>query len=149
MIIRDITQRRQAESSVKAAAEALQRSRDFFQNVFDVAGDGLYVTDDMGNIVFANRALYTMLGYEPGELIGMSGTAFSVSMDTVSVGSDEEQHWYTRDYTTPMETCIVVKTVLICLLRPGLIIYPRGAGSGMGLSSCCVISLSASGQNPA
>jgi PAS domain S-box-containing protein len=109
MIIRDITQRRQAESSVKVAAEALQRSRDFFQNVFDVAGDGLYVTDNMGNIVFANRALNTMLGYEPGELIGMSGTAFSVFMDTVSVGSNEEQHWYTRDYTTPMETVYCCK----------------------------------------
>ncbi len=104
MIIRDISQRRQSESSVKAAAEALQRSRDFFQNVFDAAGDGLYVTDDMGNIVFANRALYSMLGYEPGELIGMNGTAFSTAMENVSVGSDAEQQWYTRDYNIPMET---------------------------------------------
>ena len=109
MIIRDISQRRQAESGLHAAAEALQRSRDFFQNVFDVAGDGLYVTDDMGNIVFANRALYSMLGYEPGELIGMSGTAFSVSMDTVHVGSDDEQFWYNRDYTIPMQTVYCCK----------------------------------------
>ena len=91
MIIRDISQRRQSESSLKAAAEALQRSRDFFQNVFDAAGDGLYVTDDMGNIVFANRALYSMLGYEPGELIGMKVLLLALPWITVSVGSDAEQ----------------------------------------------------------
>ena len=70
-MLRDITERKRAESSLKAAAEALQRSRDFFLNVFNAAGDGIYVTDDMGIIVFANKALHAMLGYEPGELIGM------------------------------------------------------------------------------
>ena len=132
MIIRDITQRRQAESSLSAAAEALQRSRDFFQTVFDVAGDGLYVTNDIGDIVFANRALHFLLGYEPGELIGMNGAAFSVSMDSVPVGSDEEEQWFSRDYNVPLETVFCRKDGTFQPVETRLTNVSEGERSGVG-----------------
>jgi len=109
MIIRDITHRRQAEAAMAAATEELQRSRDFFQNVFDVTGDGMYVTDEMGSIVFANTALARMLGYDHEELIGMSAIDLSAEMSNAPDSVDKEQELFNRDYNEPFEAVFIHK----------------------------------------
>jgi PAS domain S-box-containing protein len=109
LVIRDITERRQAEASMLAAAEALQRSRDFFQNVFNVVGDGIYVTDEMGNIVFANSAMCDMLGYEHSEMIGSYAVDFAADMLLAPVNDAMEQEMYARDYSAPFETSYIRK----------------------------------------
>jgi len=83
--VRDITERKRAAKELKKAYDELQRSHDFFENVFNMAGDGIYVTDEIGNIVFANRALLNMLGYSAGELIGKPAIEITPDLS----GSDE------------------------------------------------------------
>jgi PAS domain S-box-containing protein len=108
-VIRDISDRRRAADELKAAYEELQRSRDFFQNVFNAAGDGMYVTDDLGTIEFANSAVHEMLGYEPGELIGKSG--MDITADVPGMESDPalENMIYYTDYDQTFETFFLRK----------------------------------------
>ena len=41
------------------------------QQVMQIVGEGVAITDQQGRLVFANRALERLLGYEPGELNGL------------------------------------------------------------------------------
>jgi PAS domain S-box-containing protein len=56
-----------------AHANHLKKSRDFLESIFDMTGDGIFVTDDLGYIVMANRTLCDMTGYTEEELLGKYG----------------------------------------------------------------------------
>jgi PAS domain S-box-containing protein len=101
--VRDITERKRTAGELKKAYDELQRSRDFFENVFNMAGDGIYVTDEIGNIVFANTSLLNMLGYSAAELIGKPAIEITPDLG----GSDEYgrmvQEMYAMDYSNYFE----------------------------------------------
>ncbi len=101
--VRDITERKQAEDSLKNAHDELAHSRDFFESVFNMAGDGIHVTDEMGNIVFANKALCDMLGYELTDLLGKP--TITLTPDTPVEGCYESliEELYARDYSNYFE----------------------------------------------
>ena len=133
MSIRDITERRQAESGMLAAADALQRSRNFFQNVFDASGDGMYVTDDMGKITFANRALCQMLDYEHCEFIGMNAIDNAAEMYVGPVNNTEEQELFSHDFTDPFETAYIRKDGTLLIVESRIANVPVNGKPGAGL----------------
>ena len=54
----------------KRAESELQRQRDFGQQVMNLMGQGLTLTDENGRYDFVNPAFARLLGYQPEELIG-------------------------------------------------------------------------------
>lgn len=64
-ILLDQTERRSAET-------ALQQSETRFQNLFETSGAGMVTTASDATILFINKALANLLGYEPEELLGKS-----------------------------------------------------------------------------
>ena len=62
-IVRNITERRKSESSV-------DEIREFLDNVFKTAADGIIVTDPKGYIIMLNDAVERMTGYSKEDLIG-------------------------------------------------------------------------------
>ena len=62
-IIKDMTEQRRAEHRI-------ERARGFLQNIFDAAGDAIFVTDMNGALVMVNKAFAAMTGYAEGELKG-------------------------------------------------------------------------------
>lgn len=73
-------------SAMKDAEDALRRSEALFKEAFENSALGMHITSvDTGQIVQANRALHTILGYEAGELIGVPVTKLS------KLGKDEAE----------------------------------------------------------
>jgi len=66
----DITQHRRAEEAVQARRDE-ERDREL-RLLLETAAQGIVSVDARGTIVTANRALETMFGYAPAELIGQS-----------------------------------------------------------------------------
>jgi len=62
-IVRNITERRNAEKRV-------EEIRDFLDNIFKTAVDGILVTDPKGFIIMLNDAVETITGYSKEDLIG-------------------------------------------------------------------------------
>jgi two-component system sensor histidine kinase/response regulator len=62
-IIRDITERKEAE-------EALRRSEETFRGMVQAANEGIWILDEHARIEFVNPRMVEMLGYEPHELVG-------------------------------------------------------------------------------
>lgn len=74
---RDITERKQAEQALAAAytnlAElniTLSRSRDLLRTLFDGLEDGLVLLDERGTVQIINRAMASLFGSTPEELVG-------------------------------------------------------------------------------
>jgi len=84
---RDITERKQLEEEREKALKEIAQARDFLKAVFDMTGDGIYVTDDWGNIVGVNKAFCAMLGYTEAELIGKY--ASDITPKLLASGRDE------------------------------------------------------------
>ncbi len=61
---------RNREHELKASENDLRESNEFIENVFETAGDGIFITDTEGRIIRVNRLGAAMIGYEEGELIG-------------------------------------------------------------------------------
>ncbi len=61
--VRDITERKAAEKSLKKSAER-------FRAVAESAVDAIVTTDSEGNIIFFNDSLTTIFGYTKGEITG-------------------------------------------------------------------------------
>ncbi len=62
VIIRDITERKRVE-------EALRQSEERYRALVEGSFDGIFIQKD-SKIIYANKRLYEMLGYEQGELVG-------------------------------------------------------------------------------
>ncbi|MHB1862871.1 MAG: PAS domain S-box protein [Gemmatimonadaceae bacterium] len=56
----------------RAAEEALRKSEAQYRQIVEATTDGIIKTDQTLTIVFVNRQLAEMLGYEPAEMIGRS-----------------------------------------------------------------------------
>jgi len=69
--VMDVTLLEQARRQLYQAMRDVQKAHDFLDNIFNMTGDGIFVTDDVGAIVWANKAFGDMLGYTPQELIGL------------------------------------------------------------------------------
>ncbi len=80
--VMDITLLHSARQQLSKALRDIRNSRDFLDNIFNMTGDGIFVTDDMGTIVWANRAFADMMGYSnPQELIGLYPPDLSPAID--------------------------------------------------------------------
>jgi PAS domain S-box-containing protein len=101
--VRDITERKKSDHEIKSAYEALQRSRNFFQNVFNMVGDGIHVTDEFGNIVYANKAMCDMVGYELSDLLGRPAIDLTANIPGSGINEAMLQDMYTRDYSSYFE----------------------------------------------
>jgi PAS domain S-box-containing protein len=58
------------------AQEALRESEEQYRQIVEATTDGIIKLDALERIVFVNRRFATMLGYEPGEMVGMSVFGF-------------------------------------------------------------------------
>ena len=65
-IVRDITERKQMERSLRASEKRLR-------DITETMGEGLYVMDNQGLITFLNPAATELLGYSAEELLGRVG----------------------------------------------------------------------------
>jgi PAS domain S-box-containing protein len=82
-----LTQQRLDEQ--QKADEALRESEERFSRLSDAASEGIGISDQ-GRIVDANHQLTTMLGYEAGELIGLSAVDFVAPESRSLVMKNEE-----------------------------------------------------------
>lgn len=62
--------RQQLDETVARHAEALQESEGRYRSLIDLSPDGIAVYDEKGYIIFANRAVASLLGYTPEALVG-------------------------------------------------------------------------------
>jgi PAS domain S-box-containing protein len=67
-IVRNVTERRNA-------AKSMEEMREFLDNIFKTASDGIIVTDPTGCIIMLNDAVETITGYRREELIGTHAKA--------------------------------------------------------------------------
>jgi len=77
----DITPLHNARQQIAAAMREARKAHEFLNNIFNMTGDGIFVTDDIGAIVWANRAFADMMGYSPQELIGLYPPDLSPDID--------------------------------------------------------------------
>ncbi|OGP68905.1 MAG: hypothetical protein A2W27_07065 [Deltaproteobacteria bacterium RBG_16_44_11] len=72
MNVRDITERKQAESQREAALEKLRQSEERYRNILESIQEGYFELDLDGNYTFTNETNCRFLGYTKEELIGMN-----------------------------------------------------------------------------
>ncbi len=94
--VRDITERKHFEAVLKAAYG-------FLEKVFNMTGDGIYVTDDMGYILMANKTLCDMTGYSEKEIVGMYSTEFYPEQNDPAVVEKAAEDGIAVDYTKQFE----------------------------------------------
>jgi diguanylate cyclase (GGDEF)-like protein/PAS domain S-box-containing protein len=75
-IIRDITERKEAEFQKEAAIDALQKSEKYFKELTENSSDIIIITDKNGDIKYCSRSMERFTGYKPEEIIGRSGFQF-------------------------------------------------------------------------
>ncbi len=73
-IVRNISERRNA-------AKGVEEMREFLDNIFKTASDGIIVTDPQGFIIMLNDAVETITGYNRDELIGTHAKALRMKGD--------------------------------------------------------------------
>ena len=80
-VVRDITDSNKTRQVLRQQTEELRR-------IFETSQDLILVTDIMGTPVQISPSIRSILGYEPGEIIGKSGTVF-IHPDDLPVAQDE------------------------------------------------------------
>lgn len=77
-LCRDITQRRETEKELMGLNQQLRESEQLIElkKAIDQASDGISVIDMGGNIIFINRAMAKMHGYNLEELVGKNISIF-------------------------------------------------------------------------
>jgi diguanylate cyclase (GGDEF)-like protein/PAS domain S-box-containing protein len=75
--LRDITERKQAESQREAALEALRQSEEKYRSILETIQEGYFEVDFAGNFTFFNDSLYRNLGYSKEELMGMNNRQYT------------------------------------------------------------------------
>ena len=63
VILRDITERKKAETEIREAKE-------FLENLFTTSSDAILVTDPQGNVTMVNEAVESITGYSRDDLLG-------------------------------------------------------------------------------
>ncbi|MDD5015002.1 MAG: PAS domain S-box protein, partial [Atribacterota bacterium] len=78
-IIKDITQRKQAEEAVKKSQQEfaslfknLQESEEKFRTITEGSADAIFISDQQGNYVYVNPAATNLLGYSLDEMTHMN-----------------------------------------------------------------------------
>ena len=75
--LRDITERKQAESQREAALEALRQSEEKYRSILETIQEGYFEVDFAGNFTFFNDSLCRNLGYSKEELMGMNNRQYT------------------------------------------------------------------------
>ncbi|MFC1591018.1 PAS domain S-box protein [Thermodesulfobacteriota bacterium] len=102
-IIRDLTDRMQAEQDVRAAKE-------FLENIFSTSTDAIFVTDEKGSITMANDAMVRMTGYTENELLSMhSSNLGPEDKDSRDKTYKAVQQLYSQGVVCGFETIILHK----------------------------------------
>src|SRR5687768_5305987 len=60
----------------RAAEDALRRSEEQYRQIVETTTDGIITVDHEGKILFVNKRLAEMLGYQPPEMVGKPATSF-------------------------------------------------------------------------
>lgn len=89
---------RRKKASIRTTRRNIPPSPDFFSTIVNMVGDGMYVTDDVGNIVMVNRALCAMTGYTDRELVGMYAPDLYPSPDDPGLPARVSRETITREY---------------------------------------------------
>ncbi len=76
----EITEKRKAE-------EALHASEEKFRGISERSSDLIYIEDKTGVITYVSPSLERILGYTPGEVIGMAGDLFVLDEDLPKIRS--------------------------------------------------------------
>jgi len=68
--VQDITERKQIEENLKSAQDRLVKSEKKLQDITSSLGEGVYVTDEYGKVIFMNPEAELLLGLTLEELAG-------------------------------------------------------------------------------
>jgi len=96
-VVRDVTKRKEAE-------EALQESEKKYSSLVELSADGIVLVQG-GEIIFANRSFYELLGFEKSEIIGIDILSLISRdmVDAVSVMSWDERQMIIRRVSDEMK----------------------------------------------
>lgn len=75
-IINDITEQQAALQERQTVEEALRESEKKYRNLVETSQDIIWTVDQDGRYTFVNRAVQSILGYEPEEVIGQLFSQF-------------------------------------------------------------------------
>ena len=102
-VIRDITQRKQAEQEILS-------TRDFLENIFNTSSDGIIVTDVRGYITRVNQATAAMTGFAAEELPGRHIVElFQTDEETLRLGQKAMSDLRTQGVVKNIELTVVKK----------------------------------------
>jgi two-component system cell cycle sensor histidine kinase/response regulator CckA len=107
-VIRDITERKQAENS-------LRESEKRYRALFEGSRDAIYITVREGEIVDANQSMIDLFGYSREEIIGLNARKTYVYPEDRKKFQQEIEHkGYVRDYEIKLRK--KDGTEMVCLL---------------------------------
>ena len=95
--IQDMTLMRRAEMQLKDALTETKNSLVFLQNTFRMCGDGLYVTDEAGYIVWVNQALCEIMGYTEQKLVAKHANDISPELSSEEPAANMIQEMFQKD----------------------------------------------------